>query len=88
MKFKIHIAGHNVLLSADQLEEVLTLMADCEHVAEEWIGNGNGDNGSNYKYLIRKCDVTRVTLTPVLREQVEATRLVTKLWDEDRPAKN
>lgn len=88
MKFKIHIAGHNVLLSADQLEEVLTLMADCDHVAEEWVGNGAGGNGSNYKYLIRRCDITRVTPTPVLREQVEAMRLVTKLWDDERSTKN
>jgi hypothetical protein len=84
MKFKIHIAGHNALLNADQLEELLELLADCEHVAEEWIGNGKGDNGSNYKYLIRKCDFTRVTPAPVLREQVEAMRLVTKLWDDER----
>lgn len=88
MKFKLHVAGMNVLLTPDQLEELLTLVADCECVNDEWVGDGKGDNGSNYKSLLRKCSLDRVQPAPVLNDQVEAMRLVTKLWDEERSAKH
>jgi hypothetical protein len=88
MKFKLPIAGMNVLLTPDQLEEILELIADCECLNEEWVGDKKGDNGTSYKSLIRTCSLDRVQPAPVLNDQVEAMRLVTKLWDDERSAKN
>ena len=89
MKFKVFIAGMNVLLTPDQLEEVLELVTQCEYLAEEFVGSGKGDNGGSYKILLRPCSIDKAqAVTPVLNDQIETYRLVTKLWDEERSAKN
>jgi hypothetical protein len=88
MKFKVLALGQVLLMSADQLEVLVETLGGCEQIHEEYVGNNKGDNGSNYKNLLRKFDISRANPQIVTNDQIETYRLVTKLWDDERSANN
>jgi hypothetical protein len=88
MKFKVLALGQTLLVSAEQLEVLVETLGGCEQLLEEYVGNNKGDNGSNYKYLLRKFDISRANPQIVTNDQIETYRLVTKLWDDERSANN
>lgn len=82
MKFKVDILSHMVLVSADQLEAILSVVADCETANDEWVGDGKGTNGTNYMPIIRKFSIDKVNLSPIMDDTIDALRLATKMRDE------
>ena len=88
MKFKVLALGQTLLVSAEQLEVLVETLGGCEQLLEEYVGNNKGDNGSNYKNLMRKFDISRTNPQIVTNDQIETYRLVTKLWDDERSANN
>ena len=84
MKFKVAILSQMVLVSADQLEAILEVVADCETANDEWVGDGKGLNGTNYLPLIKKFSIDKVNLLPIMDDTIETLRLATKLHEESK----
>ena len=82
MKFKVNIVNREVLLDAEQLETLITLLLGRDTIVNEYIGNGKGDDGTNYRKVIRPLDLTEVSTNALPSNFVEAMRLKTKLADE------
>ena len=82
MYFKVNIVNRDVLLNAEQLETLTTLLLGSDTIVNEYVGNGKGDDGTNYRKVIRPLDLTDVPVNALPDNFVEAMRLKTKLADE------
>ena len=82
MKFKIQISGKDVFVSAEQLEHLLEIVSSTECVVPEWVGSGKGTNGTNYLNCIRPCDMSTITVQPILDEVLDTLRFATKVYDD------
>jgi hypothetical protein len=81
MKFRFHTQAGVLLLSAAQLDKLLSLIADVEVIDDEWVGDGKGDNGGNCNKSVRPISIDKVSLTPIMEDTIEAYKLATKLRD-------
>lgn len=82
MKFKFSTQAGVLLLTPSQFDKFMNLIADCEVIDDEWVGDGKGDNGSNYIKLVRKLNIDKVSVTPIMEDTIEAYKLAAKLRDE------
>ena len=82
MKFKIQISGKDVFVSAEQLEHLMEIVSSTECVVPEWVGSGKGTNGTNSISCIRPCDVSTITVQPILDEVLDTLRFATKVYDD------
>lgn len=82
MKFKFITQLGTLVVDAKTLEKLLTVMSDCEVIEEVWVGDGKGFNGSSYNNFLRRANVDKVSLNPIMDDTIEALRLATKLNDE------
>ena len=82
MKFKIQISGKDVFVSAEQLEHLMEIVSSTECVVQEWVGSGRGTNGTNSISCIRPCDMTTITVQPILDEVLDTLRFATKVYDD------
>lgn len=48
VKFTMMISNRKVLFTAEQVEALATVLADCEVINVQWVGSGKGDNGTDY----------------------------------------
>ena len=82
MKFKIQISGKDVFVSAEQLEHLMEIVSSTECVVPEWVGSGKGTNGTNSIICIRPCDMSTITVQPILDEVLDTLRFATKVYDD------
>lgn len=45
MKFRLTVNGNNLLLDIRQLEKIVDILADTEHLTESHVGNNLGSQG-------------------------------------------
>ena len=84
MKFKINIANKEVLLTAEQLDNIIGTLHGIDMLNNEYVGSGKGDNGTGYAKLIRQLDTSDINISPLADDFIEALRLKTKLHDENK----
>ena len=84
MKFKINIANKDVLLTAEQLDNIIGTLHGCDILNNEYVGGNKGDNGSSYAKMIRQLDTSEINISPLADDFIEALRLKTKLHDENK----
>ena len=81
MKFKFHTQAGALLLTAAQLDKLMTLIADADIIEDEWVGDGKGDNGSSYNKSVRQINLDKVSFSPIMEDTINAFKLATKLRD-------
>ena len=88
MRFIVPLDGHKLVLTADQLETLTSLLVGVERIQEEYVGTGNGDAGTMYKQLIRPYEATEIlTIRPMDEGVYQMRRLATQAHDEARTSK-
>jgi hypothetical protein len=88
MRGLIKIGGRDVVLTEAQMAAMVDLMRDAVHIKDEYMGNNKGDNGTNYKKLVRAIPVEEllgVTLMP--DDYIDTLIFKTKLHDEAASSK-
>ena len=86
MKFIMKIDGHEVLLSAQQVETITKILQDCDYVYDHNVGKDKGTHGYSMSYMhhIKPFNCSQsLSLKVMTAEQYEATKLVTKLHKEE-----
>lgn len=84
MKFKFHTQAGVLLLDSKALDKMMGIIADCDILEDEWVGDGKGENGSNYLKTVRKLSLDKVAVSPIMEDTIEAYKLATKLRDETK----
>ena len=88
MRGLVKIGGRDVVLNEAQLAALLDLMRDAVFIKDDYVGSDKGDNGTNYKKLVRKIPVEEllgVTLMP--DDYIDTLIFKTKLHDDAASSK-
>lgn len=88
MRGLVKIGGRDVVLNEAQLSTLLELMRDTVHIKDDYVGSDKGDNGTNYKKLVRTMPVEEllgVTLIP--DDYIDTLIFKTKLHDDAASSK-
>ena len=51
MKFRLTVNGNNLLLDIHQLEKIVDILADTEHLTESHVGNNQGSQGYQNAFI-------------------------------------
>lgn len=80
MKYLVQLNNNQIILTAEQLETLTSMLDGCNYVEEKYMGNGKGTDGGNYIKLASTYRVTdQLALKIMTDEAYEAMQLVTKL---------
>ena len=80
MKIRLKIAERDVLLSPTQYEAILEILQDSDELRDKYVGQGKGENGTNYVRIIRPVDVTEdISVRTMPDGEYEAIRLKVKM---------
>ncbi len=88
MRGLIKIGGRDVVLTEAQMAAMVDLLRDAVFIKDEYMGSNKGDNGTNYKKLVRTIPVEEllgVTLMP--DDYIDTLIFKTKLHDEAASSK-
>jgi hypothetical protein len=88
MRGLVKIGGRDVVLNEARMAALLDLMRDAVHIKDEYIGSNKGDNGTNYKKLVRAIpmeELLGITLMP--DDYIDTLIFKTKLHDEAASSK-
>ena len=88
MRGLVKIGGRDTVLTEAQLAALLDLMRDAVFIKDDYVGSDKGDNGTNYKKLVRKIPVEEllgVTLIP--DDYIDTLVFKTKLHDDAASSK-
>jgi hypothetical protein len=88
MRGLVKNGGRDVVLNEAQMTALVDLLRDTVHIKDEYMGNNKGDNGTNYKKLVRTIPVEEllgVTLMP--DDYVDTLLFKTKLHDDAASSK-
>lgn len=88
MRGLVKIGGRDVVLTEAQMMVLVDLMRDVVFIKDDYVGSDKGDNGTNYKKLVRKIPVEEllgVTLIP--DDYVDTLIFKTKLHDDAASSK-
>jgi hypothetical protein len=83
MRGLIKIGTRDVVLNEAQMTTLVALMRDVVFIKDEYMGTNKGDDGTNYKKLVRSIPVEEllgVTLMP--DDYIDTLIFKTKLHDE------
>jgi hypothetical protein len=83
MRGLIKIGTRDVVLNEAQMTALVALMRDVVFIKDEYMGTNKGDNGTNYKKLVRSIPVEEllgVNLMP--DDYIDTLIFKTKLHDE------
>jgi hypothetical protein len=84
MRFIINIEGTPVLLTLDQLQELVHGLEGAEKITNKYVGNKKGDDNTDYLKLIDPyCASDALSLRVMSSETYETKKLVTKLQMEN-----
>lgn len=80
MKIRLKIADRDVLLSTAQYEAILEILQDSDELRDKYVGQGKGENGTNYIRIIRPVDVAEdISVRTMPEGEYEAIRLKVKM---------
>lgn len=51
MKYVVTVNSRKCLLTSDQVERLIDVLAECEVYSEEYVGTNKGTTGSNNSYI-------------------------------------
>jgi hypothetical protein len=88
MRGLIKIGTRDVVLNEAQMTTLVDLMREAVFIKDEYMGTNKGDDGTNYKKLVRSIPVEEllgVTLMP--DDYVDTLIFKTKLHDETASSK-
>jgi hypothetical protein len=88
MRGVIKIGGRDVVLNEAQLETLVALMREVVFIKDEYIGSNKGDDGTNYKKLVRSIpmeELLGVNLMP--DDYIDTLIFKTNLHDEAAKSK-
>jgi hypothetical protein len=83
MRGLIKIGTRDVVLNEAQMTTLVALMREAVFIKDEYMGTNKGDDGTNYKKLVRSIPVEEllgVTLMP--DDYIDTLIFKTKLHDE------
>ncbi len=52
LKFKLSVAGHELIVTAQQVDKLITALKGCEVAETQWKGAGKGFYGSDQQYEV------------------------------------
>jgi hypothetical protein len=88
MRGLIKIGTRDVVLNEAQMTTLVDLMREAVFIKDEYMGTNKGDDGTNYKKLVRSIPVEEllgVTLMP--DDYIDTLIFKTKLHDETASSK-
>jgi hypothetical protein len=88
MRGLIKIGGRDVVLTEAQMAAMVDLLRDAVFIKDDYVGSNKGDNGTNYKKLVRAIPVEEllgVNLMP--DDYIDTLIFKTKLHDEAASSK-
>lgn len=88
MRGLVKIGGRDVVLTEAQMAAMVDLLRDAVFIKDDYVGSNKGDNGTNYKKLVRAIPVEEllgVTLMP--DDYIDTLIFKTKLHDEAASSK-
>lgn len=88
MRGLIKIGGRDVVLTETQMAAMVDLLRDAVFIKDDYVGSNKGDNGTNYKKLVRAIPVEEllgVNLMP--DDYIDTLIFKTKLHDEAASSK-
>jgi hypothetical protein len=88
MRGLIKIGTRDVVLNEAQMTTLVALMRDVVFIKDEYIGSNKGDDGTNYKKLVRSIpmeELLGVNLMP--DDYIDTLIFKTKLHDEAASSK-
>ena len=83
MHFKLSIAGKDAIFTADQLSAIYELLHDARMFKNEYAGVGKGDNGDNYRDVLRRFPTDEIDVRLICDDLVGALELKTKILDAE-----
>jgi hypothetical protein len=88
MRALIKINNKDYVLDSEQMHTLLGLLTSTAYVKDEYVGCSKGDNGTNYKKLLRRADADEgIDFKLLTDDYVDTLALKTKLHDEDASSK-
>jgi len=84
MRFIINVEGTPVLLTLDQMHELVKVLEGSEKITNKYVGGKKGDDNTDYLKLIDPyCSSDTLSLRVMSSETYETKKLVTKLQMEN-----
>lgn len=84
MRFIINVEGTPVLLTLDQMNELVKVLEGSEKITNKYVGNKKGDDNTDYLKLIDPYCASEALSIRVMSDELYDTRkLVTKLQMEN-----
>lgn len=88
MRGLVKIGGRDVVLDEAQMTALVDLVRDAVHIKDEYVGAPKGDNGTNYKKLVRAIPVEELlSVALVPDDYIDTLIFKTKLHDEAASSK-
>lgn len=78
MKIVMKIAENDVILTPEQLEVIVNIVAAAERIDQKWMGTA-----SVYQYLLRPVEYNNISTYCMDDTKYEAMKLITKLHDAE-----
>jgi aerobic-type carbon monoxide dehydrogenase small subunit (CoxS/CutS family) len=88
MKFRLTVNGNNLLLDIRQLEKIVDILADTEHLTESHVGNNLGSQGYQNAFVPMIKPVVANDLFNVVainQDYIDTIKLSMKLNDYKPP---
>ena len=83
MRGLIKIGTRDVVLNEAQMTTLVALMRDVVFIKDEYMGTNKGDDGTNYKKLVRSIPVEELLgVTHMPDDYIDTLIFKTKLHDE------
>jgi len=88
MRGLVKIGGRDVVLTEPQMAALLDLMRGAMFIKDDYVGSNKGDNGTNYKKLVRAIPVEELLgMTLMPDDYIDTLIFKTKLHDEEASSK-
>lgn len=85
MKFRLTVNGNNILVDTRQLESLIDILADAEHLTESHVGNNQGTQGYQNAFVPAiKPVITHelFTVAPISQDYIDTIKLTMKINDK------
>ena len=84
MRFIINVEGTPVLLTLDQMHELVKVLEGSEKITNKYVGNKKGDDNTDYLKLIDPyCASDALSVRVMSNELYDTKKLVTKFQMEN-----
>lgn len=84
MKFRLTVNGNNILVDTRQLESLIDILADAEHLTETHVGTNLGSQGyqNSFVPIIKPVICNELfTVSPINQDYIDTIKLTMKVND-------